>query len=245
MRAGYRIIMGCTIWLGAFVAASLARPLAAQETQVSDSLPTLAVILERYIDAVGGRAAIERLDTRIVVGREIDDRPYTGPVRVTELGAVAAYPDHWLMTFIGEEAVERRGCEGRTVWRSDESGFRPTTDPVRDKTSFLLDPRGPIRLAEYFPGMRVVGREIRRGRDVYVVHNDLDPTYYALAFDVERALLVQMGWYWTLEDYREVDGILVPARIAMSRKGGSTTYLFDEVRHNEPVPMSVFTGPTP
>ena len=95
-------------------------------------------------------------------------------------------------------------------------------------------------MEEYFPGMHVVGRETRYGHDVYVVHSDLDSTHNALSFDVKSGLLVQIGWFWTLEDYQESDGVKVPTRVAESRKGGSTTWIFGDVTHNTPVALEVF-----
>jgi hypothetical protein len=213
---------------------------AAQSSPPADSLPTLDEILGRYVTAVGGREAFEHLDTRTMMGREIDDRSDLGEPQVRTIQAVAAFPDRWLITF-SDSLVERQGCDGKVVWaRAGDAPARTQEESVRSKMSFLLDPRGPIRLEEYFPGMHVVGRETRYGHDVYVVHSDLDPTYYALSFDVQSGLLVQIGWFWTLEDYRDFQGVKVPMRVAESRKGGSTTWIFEDVTHNTPVALELF-----
>jgi hypothetical protein len=212
----------------------------AQSTPPGDSLPSLDEILARYVEAVGGRDAFEGLETRTMVGREIDDRSDLGEPQVKALRAVAAYPDRWLITF-SDGLVEREGCDGQVVWsRTGDEPARTQDGSVRTKMSFLLDPRGPVRLEEYFPGMHVVGRETRYGHDVYVVHSDLDSTHNALSFDVKSGLLVQIGWFWTLEDYQESDGAKVPTRVAESRKGGNTTWVFEEVTHNTPVALEVF-----
>lgn len=215
---------------------------AAQASPPGDSLPTLDEILGRYVTAVGGRDAFERLDTRTMMGLEIDDRSDLGEPQEKAIQAVAAYPDRWLITF-SDSLVEREGCDGEVVWtRTGDAPARTQDGSVRNKMSFLLDPRGPIRLEEYFPGMHVVGRETRYGHDVYVVHSDLDPTHNALSFDVQSGLLVQIGWFWTLEDYRDFQGVKVPTRVAESRKGGSTTWIFGDVAHNTPVALEVFAA---
>lgn len=41
-----------------------------------------------------------------------------------------------------------------------------------------------------------------------------------------------------------MDRIRIPFRVVMSRKGGSTTYVFDEVKHNVPVEDARFAMPT-
>jgi len=61
--------------------------------------------------------------------------------------------------------------------------------------------------------------------------SDRNPDHYALYLDVETGLLVRIGHYLTIGDYRDVDGVLVPHRIVNSRKGGSNTWVFERVRH--------------
>jgi hypothetical protein len=213
---------------------------AAQSSPPGDSLPTLNEILDRYVTAVGGREAFERLDTRTMMGREIEDRSDLGEPQKKAIQAVAAFPDRWLITF-SDSLAERQGCDGQVVWaRTGDAPARTRDESGRNKMSFLLDPRGPIRLEEYFPGMQVVGRETRYGHDVYVVHSDLDPTHNALSFDVQSGLLVQIGWFWTLEDYRDFQGVKVPTQVAESQKGGSTTWIFEDVTHNTLVPLETF-----
>ena len=55
----------------------------------ADDLPTLEQILDRYIEALGGRDKIAKLETRAITGKQIDDRPYVGEPVTTELEAWA------------------------------------------------------------------------------------------------------------------------------------------------------------
>ena len=48
-------------------------------------LPTVDAILDRYVQALGGRETIEKLDTRTLSGVQIDDRPYQGPPGCLEI----------------------------------------------------------------------------------------------------------------------------------------------------------------
>jgi hypothetical protein len=57
-------------------------------------------------------------------------------------------------------------------------------------------------------------------------------------------LLVRLGYSGVLSDYRVVDGVRVPFRYALSRKGGSSTYSFDRIAHNVPVDRTHFAMPT-
>jgi hypothetical protein len=101
-------------------------------------------------------------------------------------------------------------------------------------------------MGDYFPDLKVVSERAFDDRWVYVVESpELDPAHYALSFDVETGLLLGIGYYWYLRDYREVDGVKVPQRVMVSRKGGSTTFVFDMVAHNLPLEERLFAVPAP
>jgi hypothetical protein len=97
---------------------------------------------------------------------------------------------------------------------------------------FVLDPQGPLRIREYFAGLKLTGVTDLEGRSVYVVESDRSHEHYTLYFDVESGLLTGIGYYWHLQDYRAVDGALVPHRVVAGRKGGSVTYAFEEIVAN-------------
>ena len=54
---------------------------------------------------------------------------------------------------------------------------------------------------------------------------------------------MRLGYNRELGDYREVDGVMVPFRVSLSRKGGSSTYVFDTIQHNVNVDASRFAMP--
>jgi hypothetical protein len=105
-----------------------------------------------------------------------------------------------------------------------------------------MDPQGALRFHEHFPHMRVKGVVDLDGRAYYRVDIDDDDTN-ALYFDVETGLLTRLGYNRTLGDFRSVDGVLVPFRYEISRKGGSTTVVFARIDHNLPVPEEGFAVP--
>jgi hypothetical protein len=67
------------------------------------------------------------------------------------------------------------------------------------------------------------------------VENDLKFEYYTLYFEVETGRLTRIGYHWQLEEFRPVDGVLVPAKVYRGRKGGSTNLYFDTVSHGAEV----------
>ena len=52
--------------------------------------------------------------------------------------------------------------------------------------------------------------------------------HYSLYFDVQTGLLNHVGYHNDLKDWREVEGVLLPRRWVFGRKGGHTTYVFED-----------------
>lgn len=211
------------------------------------TIPTAREVLERYVEAVGGRAAIESLTTRVSIGRIINDLSWaTPPNEVIPFVAYASAPDRVLMVERKMDGMRCEGSDGEATWVRDATGVTLKDEPFRSKTAWLIDPQNALRIGEYFPDLKVVSERRLGDRWVFVLESSkLDPTYSALSFDVETGLLLGIGYYWYLQDYREADGVLLPHRIHMSRKGGSTTFVFDLIVHNLPLADELFTVPAP
>jgi hypothetical protein len=96
---------------------------------------------------------------------------------------------------------------------------------------------------DHVPGMRLRGTGTLEGRSVYMVDID-DDVSHTLYFDAESGLLVRLGYNREIGDYREVGGVLVPFRMALSRKGGSSTFIVETIEHNVPIEDSEFVAPT-
>jgi hypothetical protein len=211
-----------------------------------DALPTVDQVVERYIAGLGGRDAIEKLTTRVCTGQVTTDLT-SREIPILERHAFEAYtkvPRSFLLVTYTGAGVERIGFDGEIGWLEDKCGVGEHEWAGRDKLAWLLNPQSALQVEEYFPGLAVTGREQVGGRSVYVVESaEHAEAHYALYFDAESGLLLRIGYYWELQDYREVDGIKFPFRISTSRKGGSTTYEFQKVRHNMAIDDSLFAMP--
>jgi len=208
---------------------------------------TLDSVIERYIEAVGGLAAIQNLTTRVCSGKLVTDLPSRTPpfYEALTIEASAKVPHKWLLVSRDSEAVHKYGSDGEIGWRQGLDSIDRDETMRRPKLAFLLDPQGPLHLQDYFPAMDLKGTDATGGREVYVVESERDRAHYTLYFDVETGILSQIGYWWDLEDYREVDGVKFPFRIVTGRKGGSSTYSFNEVRHNVTLEDAVFAKPDP
>ena len=208
-----------------------------------DTLPTLQAIIERHIETLGGRDAIEKLTTRVLEGRLVTDLPTEQPP-VHESNGFWLYgaPGKYLYVQQSSSSTRREGFDGDICWRADSEGISLDHDYYRG-IAWLVDPQNALRMREYFPDMKVVGTRTLEGRTVYRVDIDAKESH-ALYFDVETGLLTWLGFNRELRDYREVDGVRVPFEMAISRKGGSSTYYFDKIEHNVPIADAKFAPPT-
>lgn len=222
---------------------SVISPVLSHAGEAGDSLPSVEYVLSRYIEALGGREALEAVETRTISGRFIDDRPYRGPVVVVPFEASSGNPGKWVMTHDWSDGLESEGFDGEEWWHVKAGAVEREAGVKRSKMAFHLDAQGPLRMHEYFGEMRVTGERWVNERRAYVVETDRDSAYYALYFDVESGLLTSIGYHSEVGDYRDVNGVKVPFRIVFGRKGGSNTYAFDEVLVNAPVDDKAFAAP--
>ncbi len=206
-----------------------------------EALSTLDHILERYIQALGGRAAIGKLRTRTCTGRFVDALSWTDPpVQTHPLKALAKIPDKWVTTIQVSKGIEQNGFDGRTGWKVNPDRIERDDRMSRSWLGYLLNPQGALYIRDYFPGMTLLAEDTLRGRAVNVVNNRAQNLLY---FDVESGLLTQIGSSWELQDYREVDGVKFPFRVATSRKGGESYFAFDRIEHNVSIDDEQFAIP--
>ncbi len=240
MRSGSVVIF--TIAILAVAIASM--PLTARESGKSE-LPTVDQVLERYIEAVGGREAIEKLTTRVCKIEQIHDLNWTDPkVQKVPMETYAKDPHLILWKEHKPTGVRLEGYDGNDFWHSEggETVIREETIPLKQR--FVFDPRGPLSIEYYFPNLSVESIETVEGRECYkLLPEGLKEAHFSLYFDIETGLLFRIGYYWTVEEYREIDGVKIPFKITMSRKGGSSTYLFESIEHNVPLDDEMFAVP--
>jgi hypothetical protein len=198
----------------AAVAVLLAAAIAAAQPQTE--LPTVEAVLSRFVDAVGGAAALEQRQVEHYQGTIVQDLTWTDP-------------QHQETPFLAEADTEGRVRYAETGAWSDLPDSSATALPARLR--WLLHPQFALRIADFFPDLAVSGRELRDGRPVVVLApRGLKYAYHALFFDEETGLLSHVGYHDDLTDWREADGVLFPRRYVCGRKGGHTTYVFTEVR---------------
>ena len=126
---------------------------------VDESLPTLKSVLDHYINALGGREAMEKLTSRICTGQFVEDMPSRQPPvkNNSALKAVAEVPDRWIVSLNLSNGTKQNGYDGKTGWRQNPDRIEIDNRMRRSWMGFLFNPQGPLRIDEYYTGMREKG----------------------------------------------------------------------------------------
>jgi len=210
-----------------------------------ESLPTLDSILERYVEALGGKEAIEKIRRRKLSGELADDFPGQNPPKtVLAAEVIAAAPDKWRLILKASKGVQQMGFDGEHGWTQDADRILIDNRQARSRLAYLFNPQGALRLEEFFP--RLVLKESVRfnGRREYAIKaagfGDGQVTLY---FDAETGLLNRLGDNIVVKGYRRMLGVLHPVHIAIAREGGTSTYLFDDIAANIAIEDTRFAIP--
>ena len=227
-------------------------------------LPSADVVLDKYLVAIGGKAATERITSCVVKG-----------TTTTSIGQVVAYeaeqaaPDRGHETFAIQDPPGRtcagdsrceyeRTINGRQGWLKSGAGVQELVgEQLADqKLSFPLFQI--LKLRDQYASFQVSGRDKIDDRDVYVLSAvRQDDKLERLYFEVETGLLRRRISYLRslvgtipqqtdFEDYRQVDGSRLPFTIRMSfADSGSLPIIrkFAEIKFNVPIAESKFDKP--
>jgi len=150
--------------------------------------PSVDTILDRYIRALGGKAAIRKLTSRVAKGTiTFPAQGITGNIE-----AWTMFPDKLLViTDLPGIGRLRQGYDGTVGWVEDpQTGIRQVTGAELDdlRRSAAFDRAQHMK--DVFPGLAFKGRETVNGRDVWVLETKLDPLTYRMYFAVDTGLIV-------------------------------------------------------
>ena len=230
------------------------RPAENQGSAQRESLPTTDQILDKYTQALGGPAAIEKLKSRVMKGTVTTAAGLSMGYELYQSGSDKVLA---LITPPQQPVVER-GFNGSVGWEKSPKGIR---DLAGGEVYYLRrypDLSKDIKLKDQFTRLAVAGKDKINGRDVYVVRGTtIDNRRERLYFDVETGLLLRrtsspatpigvIPEQVDFEDYRDVDGVKMPFTIRVSAIDPfySITRKFTEIKLNVPIDEKRFNKPT-
>jgi hypothetical protein len=198
-------------------------------------LPSADQIVQRYLHAIGGRAAFDRFKTcQIRFSRPSGTGQPEVPAEIYDAGREGVY-----ITSPRYGSAADRLANGL---------FRARLEPsVAQQYEHLTR---PVQFLERHAGLRVAGRVRIGDGDAYEVTAQAGGKSVHLFFDIRTGLLVRrvaplhetvLGVVleqMDFEDYRDVDGVKLPFLTRRSSIRGSSILRLSEIRHN------VAAGPT-
>ena len=219
----------------------------------SNPLPAIDTILKKYVDAIGGREAQEKLKTRLIKGSvELSGADSLGPFNI-----YAKAPNKLLTVMnVGPMGQVKHGFDGCTSWNvGDTIGKQPLIGAALSSFSTDADFYREMRLGELYPGIRLIGTVKEKEREFYLVEGY--PRFGSaetMYFEVQTGLLtgrdltqqtprgpirVEMRY----SDWRDVDGVKLPFKITQSMPNLRFVFTVKDVKHNLPVDDKVFEKP--
>jgi hypothetical protein len=215
-------------------------------------------IFTRYVQALGGRVAFERVRSRIASGSvEMASLKGKGTINFYAK-APNKFVNEMRLPVMG---VLKQGFDGKTGWHSNSFGEARIMEgdelvAMRRDAEFYRE----INFRDSYSRVSLKGKDKVGEREVYVVEGLLpDGTPERLYFDTQTGLLLRLSterasqfgklpadlYLW---DYREVDGIKLPFWQLQSSTlptggGVALTIKWEQIKHNVPIDESIFKIP--
>jgi tetratricopeptide (TPR) repeat protein len=229
---------------------SNSRPTSSETQNLPQNLPTASRLIDNYIQALGGIAAIQKITSRVEKG--VTD--FSGKSVSVEIFTVA--PDKRALVRHLPEGDNVAAFDGRAGWIGIPG--HPTRDmPGADIEAARMDAdlQFPLHIQQVFPDLRVEYPEKIDDHDAYVLFCFRGGRPAAkLYFDQQSGLLVRFTRFADSPlgvnpsqidygDYRDVDGVQVPFRMTISQPEISSTIQFSEVQQDVPIDAAKFAKP--
>jgi hypothetical protein len=212
--------------------------------------PTADQIFDKYLQAVGGAAAVEKIRSRVMKGT-ITFGDSNIPIEI-----FSKDPDKRISFTHTPEGDSVTAFDGHEGWLGlPKHGVREMHGPDIDAAAMDADLHFADHLKSMFSDAAVQGTEKVGDHEAYLVIGQREgKTPLRLFFDQQSGLLVRLVRYGETPlgqlptqidyaDYRETGGVKIPFRWTLARPGGRFTIQVSEVKQNVPVDDAKFAKP--
>ena len=214
------------------------------------NLPGADQVLDKYLAAVGGPEAIQKIKTRVQKGT-IDAMGQQYPIEVFSEG-----PDKRVsISHPKSGGTSVTAFNGEVGWLSIPSGFHRMTAAEAAAARIDAELHFPARVRELYKEFRVLPPEEINERHTYVLYGTaqgLPPL--RLNFDQQSGLLVRLTRYAETPlgrnptqidyaDYRTAGGVKIPYQWTLARPSGAFTIRVTQVQQNVPIDEKLFVPP--
>lgn len=212
--------------------------------------PPAEELLDKYLAAVGGSTALEKISSRIEKGK-ITANGHDMPIEV-----YAKAPDKRISIMHLPSGESITAFDGKQGWLSNAGHPHMMSAAENDAARIDADLHFASHLKSLFKKFTVAAGETIEGHDTYLVigRTEGQPPL-RLYLDKDSGLLLRLVRYAETPlgrnptqidyaDYRDVDGVKTPFRWTLSRPGNRFTIQIDELKQNVPVEDAKFTPPS-
>jgi outer membrane lipoprotein-sorting protein len=216
--------------------------------------------VEKVLTAMGGRAALAKLQTRVASGAitvSTQGMDIGGTVEVSYKAPNKArtFMKLDLSAYGGAEMVIDRRCDGKSAFEiNSQTGEHEITGNQLQNMLNASFPTPFLKYKDEGAKVEVVGKEKLGEKDAIVLlYTPKAGSLSRLYFDAQTWLLMRsVGKISVSEaggeieqttdpsDYREVDGVKLPFTLVMSNASQSVTMRLQKVEHNKPLDESMF-----
>jgi len=211
--------------------------------------PPADQLLDKYLAAVGGEAALEKVTSRVEKG-EINANGHQLPIEV-----YAKAPDKRLSVMHLPNGESITAFDGKQGWLSNAGHPHMMSAAENDAVRIDADLYFPAHVKALYKKFFVAPGEKIDGHETYLVigHNEGQPPL-RLYLDQQSGLLLRLVRYAETalgrnptqidySDYRDEGGVKIPFRWTLARPGGRFTIQINQVELNVPVEDAKFTPP--
>ncbi|MGQ0637390.1 MAG: hypothetical protein ACT4QC_22520 [Planctomycetaceae bacterium] len=212
-------------------------------------------VLEKYVEALGGKTAWNRVETRRINGTLTAN----GSTGEWALEGKAPNKQVRRAQFPGVGLIED-GFDGTTGWSRSYDGLRSKKGDELRRAEREADLQREVRIQELYPELKYKGIDRFNGEEVRILEGTPSRTSRdRFTFSTKSGLLVRQqirfdrdGVPWEVEtefsDYRAVDGVAYPHEqkvIVLINDQPAVEYVVSvkEIRHNEKIEDSRFMKP--
>jgi outer membrane lipoprotein-sorting protein len=212
--------------------------------------PTGDQLLDKYVQAVGGAAAIDKVTSRVMKG-SIDVGGKSLPIDI-----YSKDPDKRISFTHMPEGDSVTAFNGHEGWLGAPGRpIREMHGPDLDGAAIDADLHLATHLKGMFTGTRLRGTEKVGDQEVYVLAGEREgKTPIILYFDKQSGLLVRLVRYGDTAlgllptqidyaDYRDAGGVKAPYRWTLARPGGRFTIQVSDMKQNVTVDDAKFVKP--
>jgi photosynthetic reaction center cytochrome c subunit len=211
-----------------------------------------SAVLEKFIEAAGGKVALEKIATRVGKGSAIMPGGHDVPVDIYSKPPTARVA---VMHVQGGESVT--AFDGSIGWLASPNGpVHEMSGAERHAAKLDAAAFDPVQLSQAFSGFRVQPKPDKIGDQqvTLVIATAAGQPPVRLYFDASTGLLVRMLRYTDsalglnpvqldLSDYRIAGGVKTPFRWSISRPSGAFTIQLNDVQTNVSIDDKIFVKP--